>query len=346
MTLRSARSRLVSLRSSKRQTWAPGLLFGASVALTLVAATLVAVPSSAQPDQSPELATPPTPRVTDAVNGVIGDLPPDPGEAGLRLLRQAIEAHGGNPYEDLDDIAVSFAGRWGRIGPRLQPILADRDFRVASEERYLLKQGVTFQWHVGPDGEKIVYREPGAIEVFYNGRRNRDPNRVSASAATADLYGLLLIGPAWITQRETTATIVGERELGDEMHTLLEVVIRPGLGLGESDSLVLWLSKETTVLHRVEGTLSGFAPLEGRRLEVTMGGHRWLAGKLWPTEFLQRVDAAVKVAYHRWQLTGFDSGRGLNQEELRQIHRSRPEISALRPAALVAPVVDPEPPER
>lgn len=254
----------------------------------------------------------------------------------LRLIRDSIRAHGGNVYEDLDNLAVSFAGRWGRIGPRLQPILADREFRIASEERYLLDQGATFQWHQGPEGEKLVYRDRSSIAIHYNGRLTRDPNRIEASAATVDLYGLLVIGPSWLTQREIEARLIEPEKLGKRDHFRVEVDLRPGLGNAKSDVVVLWIDMDTRVLHRVEATLSNYTPLRGRTVDVTLGGHQWIDGKLWPTEFLQRVDARVKVVYHRWQLTGLDTDRDVDVQTLAEMRRSDASLPALRPARPIA----------
>ena len=254
----------------------------------------------------------------------------------LRLIRDSMRAHGGNVYEDLKNLAVSFAGRWGRIGPRLQPILADREFRIASEERYLLDQGATFQWHQGPEGEKLVYRDGSSIAIHYNGRRTRDPNRIEASAATVDLYGLLLIGPSWLTQREIDARLVEPAKLGKRDHYRVEVDLRPGLGNAKSDVVVLWIDMDSRILHRVEATLSNYAPLRGRTIDVTLGGHQWIDGKLWPTEFLQRVDARVKVVYHRWQMTGLDTNREVEAEDLSAMRRGDASLPSLRPARAIA----------
>lgn len=250
----------------------------------------------------------------------------------LRLIRDSIRAHGGNVYEDLKNLAVSFAGRWGRIGPRLQPILADREFRIASEERYLLDRGATFQWHQGPEGEKLVYRDRSSIAIHYNGRQTRDPNRIEASAATVDLYGLLLIGPSWLTQREIETRFIEPGKLGKRDHYRVEVTLHPGLGNAKSDVVVLWIDMDTRILHRVEATLSNYSPLRGRTIDVTLGGHQWIEGKLWPTEFLQRVDARVKVVYHRWQMTGLDTDRDIDAENLATMRRGDASLASLRPA--------------
>ncbi len=251
---------------------------------------------------------------------------------GMQIVRRSLAAHGGSVYEDLSTISASFTGRWGKIGPRVQPILADQGFRVASEERYLLREQASFQWHVGPDGEKIVFRDEDEVAVHYNGRPTRDPNRISASAATADLYEFLLLGPSWLTQREISARVLEDKQLGGESHARVEAVIRPGIGHSDEDRLILWFNRGNYVLQRVETTLDGYPPLKGRLLEITLGGHEWLADKLWPTEFLQRVDAKVKVVYHRWQMTGFEVDRTINKAGLSEIRRSALDLDALRPA--------------
>lgn len=280
--------------------------------------------------QAPPASEPAEP-VASAQNEAI-DVVDEP----LRLIRDSIRAHGGNVYEDLDNLAVSFAGRWGRIGPRLQPILADREFRIASEERYLLDQGATFQWHQGPEGEKLVYRDRSSITVHYNGRRTRDPNRIEASAATVDLYGLLLIGPSWLTQREIEARLIEPGKLGKRDQYRIEVALHPGLGNAKSDVVVLWIDMDTRILHRVEATLSNYSRLRGRTIDITLGGHQWIDGKLWPTEFLQRVDARVKVVYHRWQMTGLDTNREVDAESLAGMRRADQSLQSLRPARPIA----------
>lgn len=69
-------------------------------------------------------------------------------DAPRSIVERAVAAHGGNLFEEVCDLSVSSQGEWSFLAPSFQPVMADKRYRKAPEERYHLAQGVIFQRHV------------------------------------------------------------------------------------------------------------------------------------------------------------------------------------------------------
>src|SRR5688572_25208241 len=115
--------------------------------------------------------------------------------AAVSLLAESQRAHGRAAFAKVRDVSVSYDGRWAAIGPRFQPVLADRSFRRSSEERLVIRPRAMAQEHTGPAGKKVVVRTPGKISVTYNGGLSADEETKRAAALVADAYTLFLLGP-------------------------------------------------------------------------------------------------------------------------------------------------------
>lgn len=241
----------------------------------------------------------------------------DRGDANGRVIvARSVEAHGGNLFEGVSDLSVSFAGEWGYLAARMQPVVADRRYRKASEERYLLSEGLIFQHHRGPAGEKKVVRRPGLVEVAYDGVVVDDQATRTSSALVADAYLMLSTGPSFFLRDGVELTALPPETLDGKTHEVVVARLRPGFGFSDEDRAQLWIDRDTGLLHRVRFTLEGFESTRGAEVDVTMTAHREIAGYLWPTRFVERIRRPVDVFAHRWSLVGLDIDRGLRQGDL------------------------------
>lgn len=261
--------------------------------------------------------------------------PAGPGGAdGRALVERSVAAHGGNLFDEVADLSVSYAGRWGFVASRLQPIIADRRYRKASEERYLLAEEVVHQRHRGPAGTKTVLRRPGEVEVAYDGEEVDDELRRASSALVADAYLMLTTGPSFFLRDGVELTALPPERLDETTYDVVLARLRPGLGFSPEDRAQLWIDRESGLLHRLQFTLEGFDKTRGAEVDVTFSEHREIAGYLWPTLFVERIREPVDVFAHRWTLEGLDLDRGLDDSDL-----ARDEVSdlAAAPARPFAP---------
>jgi hypothetical protein len=151
------------------------------------------------------------------------------------LLDEAAAAHGAAAFASIDDLNVSYSGRWHGLVARLQPALVDAGFRGSSEERLLPNAGLVAQAHTGPAGCKHVIRQmpmrqipaaapppvtaaappsapaagadarpsatqrddrqTGEVRVYFNGVESTDREQRAAAALVVDGYALFLLGP-------------------------------------------------------------------------------------------------------------------------------------------------------
>ncbi|MEM7050061.1 MAG: hypothetical protein AAF604_10390 [Acidobacteriota bacterium] len=238
--------------------------------------------------------------------------------SGRDLLERSVAAHRGDVFADLQDLSVSYDGRWGRIVPRLQPVLVDRGFRASSQERYLLPSGTVFQLHTGPQGEKTVLRRPDDVLVSYAGTAvpEVDEERQAASALVADAYLMMITGPSYFLRPAAEIRSLPAAVEDGQRFLRLRARLRPGFGLSPEDRAVLWIDPETFLLRRVEFSIEGLESTRGAEVDVTFSGHREMHGKVWPTRFVERVRRPVSVFAHRWSLVGLDVDRGLTLDDL------------------------------
>lgn len=236
--------------------------------------------------------------------------------AALALVEASAAAHGLDRYRGLHDVSVRYEGRWLSIVDKVQPILVDKNYRKGSEERWLIRERVLAQHHLGPAGEKHVLRSPGAIQVWYDGRVNADRAKDAAAAIVADSYTMFLTGPIFFLDRGARLLPAGEGEVDGAPCDRVLAVLQPGLGNATEDRVLLSIDRATKRLLRVRFTLNGLPSTVGAEVDVTFSAHRTIAGVLWPTEFFERVRAPLAIPAHRWRLLGLDVDRGFTAEDL------------------------------
>ena len=272
------------------------------------------------------------------------------------IFDACLQAHGGRAaYARLHDVNVRFDSHWAAVGPGLQPVLSDRGYRQGSEERYLPVKGgfVVGQKHHGPSGDKYVCRVPlDGVTVYYSRSRavvidngaaygdtpleqSSDPEQRTASSLVTDAYSMFLWGPYFFVQRGATfqklaSTADVEGHACDELLT----VLHPGVGVTPEDKAVLSIDQQTHLLLRVQFTLNALASTRGAEVHVSLLDQRRLAGVMWPTRYVERIDRPVSLPAHQWSLLGFDVNRGYTAADL-----AKPGFGG-RAAAPAATVID------
>lgn len=254
----------------------------------------------------------------------------DSRQQALALLHDSAAAHGSATYSAINDLNVSYAGRWRRLVGILQPDLVDAGFRGGSEERLLLRDGVIAQSHSGPKGHKQVVRINSAngsssVHVWFNGREAQDRERIDAAALVADAYSLFLLGPILLVVNENPHRVIqpalaGTAEVRQERHShlcdVLSLSVSPGFGNCESDQLALYIDRETRLMRRVRMTINGLESTRGALVDIDTMEHRSLHGIMWPTAFHERLLRPAPLDVHEWRLTGLDTNRGESRTEL------------------------------
>ncbi len=269
---------------------------------------------------------------------------PVAGPSAAALLQRSIEAAGGDPYETLDDVAVRYEGSsWGSMVQILQPLLTDVDYRGLSEERILLSDSVVAQKHRAGAGEKTVFWDGEEVRVFYGSTAANDLPVRESSALVADAYALFLLGPAWLQRRGSDWTRLDDRTEDGRVYHRLHGRLRPGVGLSTEDRVVAWIDQDTGLLHRVHFTLEGFEATRGAHVDVTFSAYRQIAGRLWPTHFVERVRSPVDIYAHLWLLEGLDVNRGLRPADLGSTTDPTWSAVATRPAAPLSDATHPAP---
>ena len=251
------------------------------------------------------------------------------GEA-MSLLHASATAHGLTAYAKINDLNVSYAGRWHRLVGVLQPALVDSGFRGGSEERLLPRDGVVAQAHSGPKGHKQVVRSnAGAgradIRVWFNTEEAHDRDRNDAAALVADAYSLFLLGPLLLDvnehpRRDIRAAMAGTAKVRENEQThlcdVLNLKVSPGFGNSDADQLALYIDRESRLMRRVRMTLNGLDSTRGALVDIDTYGHRSLHGIFWPTAFQERLLRPAPLGVHEWRLTGLDVNRGLSTAEV------------------------------
>ncbi|MFK7829594.1 MAG: hypothetical protein AB8B57_07445 [Congregibacter sp.] len=246
--------------------------------------------------------------------------------SGDELFSLTFTAHGGAQLAKLEDLNVALDGRWKFLITRIQPLVTDHRYRVQSEERISPVQGVYAARYEGPAGTKQVFRGPGKIRVWYDGVETEDPDVLASTALTADSFQLFSLGPLSPIARGDSAAgglsdefgyirLPDVEEAGRRYHRIYRRLV-PGLGLSESDELVLWIDAETHRTFRVDITLEGYRTTQGAHVDVTFLSFVERAGILLPVAFNERVRGPIAISAHRWWLTGLDLNRGWQAEAL------------------------------
>ena len=249
------------------------------------------------------------------------------------IFNACLQAHGGRAaYARLHDVNVRFDSHWAAVGPALQPVLSDRGYRQGSEERYLPVKGgfVVGQMHRGPKGEKHVYREPGKIEVQYGDapiggpagpdagfQPAQNPAQLAASSLVTDAYAMFLWGPGFFVQRGAAfQKLAATADVDGHPCDKLLTILRPGLGTSSEDKVILFISQQDHLLHRVQFTLNALESTQGAEVHLDLRDQRRLAGVMWPTRYSERIDRPVNLPAHQWSLLGFDVNRGYAAADL------------------------------
>jgi len=224
------------------------------------------------------------------------------------LLRASIDAHGGYLYghDGPAEVRVDYEGRWGNLVRLLQPVLVDAAFRQGSEERLEPASDRLTQLHRGPAGEKRVVRDADSVEVLYNGDEVLSPGKRDAAALVADAYQMFLAGPSFFERRRAELTLLEPKRREGRRYERLLARLRPGLGHADEDEVVLWIDGETRRLDRLDFTLNGLESTRGALVSVTLDDHRRVGGWLWPTRFVERLRAPLRVTAHRWRATSLE----------------------------------------
>ena len=100
------------------------------------------------------------------------------------IFQATLAAHlGGNKdTRSLQDLNVALSGDWKFLITRIQPLVTDYTYRVASEERLLLGDKTYAALYDGPAGTKKVVRTRDTTRVFYNGVESNDENVLQSTA--------------------------------------------------------------------------------------------------------------------------------------------------------------------
>ena len=242
----------------------------------------------------------------------------------IARLRESAQAHGLDAYRQLTDINVAYNGEWRPLIDRVQPEVVDAGFRGSSEERLLPRAGLVAQAYTGDKGRKqVAWRRGsgatgdfGAASVWFNGRRNTDPALDQAAALVAEGYGLFLLGPLWLADRNAPARLAGSERVDGRDCDVVELWLSPGLGQSPTDRVALCVDRKDRVARRVRFTLEGFSTTRGAVAEVDTYDHERRHGVLWPMRSFERVVHPIALPAHDWRITGLDVNRGFAAQDL------------------------------
>lgn len=259
--------------------------------------------------------------------------PPSVADDGAsRLLRASAEAHGLASFRGLHDINVGYSGQWRPLIGGIQPEIVDAGYRVSSQERLLVREGVYGQDYEGPSGHKLVLRTRGAappggarsmakpalgdVAVWRNGTPSRVAADAAAAALVADGYVLFLLGPLWLADAALPMTLAGRERVDGVDCDVVQVWLAPGLGLVAADRIALCIDPRSGLMRRVRFTLEGFAGTRGAVAEVDTYDHERRFGVVWPMRSYERVVHPLALPAHDWHITGIDVDRGYTAADL------------------------------
>jgi hypothetical protein len=238
--------------------------------------------------------------------------------AAERLLQQSADEHGWGAYQGLRDINVRYEGAWRPLIDRVQPVVVDKGFRGASEERLMPHAGVVAQAYTGPAGSKHVRWQrgrtgearPGQVAVWFNGKLNTQTDADAAAALVAEAYGLFLLGPLWLAGQGHAMQMGGKARVDGRACQVVQVWKRPGLGRVALDRVAVYIDAERGIVRRVQFTLEGFANTQGAVAEVDTFEHQRRFGVLWPMRSYEEVVHPIRLPAHDWRIVGLDVNRG------------------------------------
>ena len=241
--------------------------------------------------------------------------------AARALLMQSATAHGMAAFAQIEDLNVSYDGRWRAVVDKLQPDLVDAKFRGDSQERMLLRDAAVGQAFTGPGGSKHVARRvapgtDGEVQVWFNTQEAHDKDRRDAAALVCDGYALFLLGPLLLETNTTQRQLVMDLAKPDGEFDVLRVRMTPGLGLSTSDDAALYIDRDQHLMRRVRFSLNGLESTVGAIAEVDCFDHVSLHGVRWPTRFHERLLRPFPLPVHDWHLTGLDVNRGFKLDEI------------------------------
>jgi len=237
-------------------------------------------------------------------------------ETAAELFESCLAAHGGDLKQSVNDVNIAISGEWGALIKKIQPLVTDFNYRIASEERYLLSESASAVRWRGPAGVKFIFRTPTTIDVFYNGAASTDADVLASSSMTADAFALFHLGPSvlkWSGAQPQRLSDV--KELGRNYHRLY-FELQPGFGSSERDEVVLYVDAATKRMHRVWITLEGFKTTQGATVDVTCLDYIQVDGYVFPAKLIERVRAPIRAHAHAWEVVGIDLDRGLQIEEV------------------------------
>ena len=245
-------------------------------------------------------------------------------EARLELARVA---HGQNAFAKLRDIAVSYDGEWLNGVAGFQPTLVDAGYRKRSQERILFDAAGAItriaQIHNGPDGVKTVVRTPMSTRVWYDGVQTDSELPIQAADAVADAYSMFLLGPFYFSQRGAILDTAKSTKVRGRRCDQVLAVLRPGFGGSQEDRVLIAIDAETQVVRRLRFTFNALPSTQGVVADVLPADHVRIDGVLWPTSFLEVIrNPLVKLAVHRWRVTGLDTNRGLTNADVETVEFS------------------------
>ncbi|WP_051069911.1 hypothetical protein [Thioalkalivibrio sp. AKL6] len=233
----------------------------------------------------------------------------DDGLSAQALFQRTLAAHGGDLREYPGDLNQATDGEWGRVIQRLQPLVADGDYRGQGEERYRPADDLYAVHYTGPEGTKSVFRHGDEFRLYYDGERSSDRDRIRASAMTTDAGELFHYGPSFVKHRATDMERLADQRQGGVNYRRVLATIEPGFGEADEDRVVMWIHPETDLLYRVHVTLNGFGPTQGAHVDTTFLEYAEIEGYTLPTRFEERVRGPLRLFVHEWWVTGRDSGR-------------------------------------
>ena len=239
-------------------------------------------------------------------------------------MRASAQAHGLSAYRTLTDINVAYQGQWRPFVDGIQPEIVDAGFRGSSQERLLPHAGVVAQAYRGSQGDKQVFWRrarnatdaQGEISVWLNGERSNDLARQRAAALVAEAYGLFLLGPLWLVERQLPMQLAEPAAINGRACDVVEVWLAPGLGRSALDRVSLYLDRRDQVMRRVRFTLEGFPGTQGAVAEVDTFEHERRFGLLWPMRSHERIVHPITLPAHDWRISGLDVNRGYPVEAL------------------------------
>ena len=255
------------------------------------------------------------------------------------LLDQSQAAHGKAAFSVIRDLSVAYDGTWFDIVTKVQPILTDKTFRKASEERMIFtdkfSDNVIAQIHTGDAGKKMVLRGGGLplgerASVWLNQQPETNRDKIAAAHLVVEAYQLFLY-PAFYVERATHLERVGTGSVGGRECELLLAVMRPGIGNSVEDRVVLYIDKQDKLVRRVRLTLEGLDSTKGAIVDVDHSKFVEIAGVTWPTHFYESLVAPFPgLPAHDFSLRGLDVNRGMTKADFANAQFSE---RAAKPAA-------------